>query len=69
MTQYKVAVRRFLMIAAILLWAISARMGFGLVSQRQPQLPPELSYEEFLAEIRQGHVHEVPIWDKQVSPE
>lgn len=54
------------MIAATLLWAISAWMGFGLFSQGRPQLPPELSREEFLAEVRQGHVHEVTIWDKQV---
>jgi hypothetical protein len=41
-------------------------MGFGLVSERRPQLPPELSREEFLAEVRQGHVHDMTIWDKQV---
>jgi hypothetical protein len=51
---------------ATLLAVVAAWLTFHLLSQPAPKLPPEITREEFLSEVRGGHVHEVTIWDRSV---
>ena len=51
---------------ALLMAVVAAWLTFHLLSQRPPRLAPEITREEFLAEVRGGHVHRVIIWDRSV---
>jgi hypothetical protein len=52
--------------AALLMAVVAAWLTFHLLSQPAPKLPPEITREEFIAEVRGGHVHQVTIWDRSV---
>jgi hypothetical protein len=52
--------------AATLLAVVAAGLCFRLLSHPPPKLLPEITREEFLAEVRGGHVHQVTIWDGSV---